>query len=343
MKHLKLLVILVLCFLLSGCVEIIFEPLPQTPMPGDGLQVHFLDVGQADCALLECDGEFILIDGGNIGDSNLVVSYLEQQGVEELRAVICSHAHEDHVGGLPGVLAVYPTKSVYAPTRTYASECFDDFVYYTDQQGLEVTIPSVGDRIAFGGATATVLGPVKSYAETNNTSLILKVTYGNTRFLFTGDMETAAEADLLDSGTDVQAEVLKAGHHGSDTSTSYRFLYEVAPEHCVISVGDDNKYGHPSRQTISRLRDADAIIYRTDQLGTVIARSDGLNIEFFWSTGAQPLMPGNDNQSYIGNIKSKKLHTEGCPALPENDNRIEFSSLQEALEAGYSLCSRCME
>ena len=343
MRALKILTALALCFLLTGCVEIVFEPIPPAPVTGDGMQVHFLDVGQADCALLECDGKYILIDGGNIGDSNLVVSYLEQQGVQELEAVICSHAHEDHVGGLPGVLAVYPTQAVYAPTRTYASDCFDDFVYYADQQGLQITIPSVGDQITFGEATAEVLGPVKTYAETNNTSLVLKVTYGTTDFLFTGDMETDAEADLLDSGADIQAEVLKVGHHGSDTSTSYRFLYEVAPEHCVISVGEDNKYDHPSRQTLSRLRDADAVIYRTDRLGTVIARTDGRQIEFLWNSDAQPQMPDIDHQIYIGNTKSKKLHTEGCSALPEKDNRIEFSSLQEALNAGYILCSRCME
>lgn len=342
-----------LCVLLVGCKQPVSEPTPSgaSPTPsvtvpavsGEGLWVHYLDVGQADCALLECDGEYILIDGGNIGDSNMVVSYLEQAGVEELKAVICSHAHEDHVGGLPGVLAVYPTAAVYAPTRTYASDCFDDFVYYTDQQGLSITIPEVGETITFGQARAEVLGPVKSYPETNDTSLVLMVTYGDNRFLFTGDMETTAERDLLESGTDLKADVLKAGHHGSDTSTSYHFLYECAPDHVVISVGTDNKYGHPGSETLSRLQDADAVIYRTDLLGTIIAHSDGKQISVTWERGTQPQLPENENTVYIGNKKSKILHMEGCSSLPAEDNQVLFDELQAALDAGYRLCSRCME
>lgn len=341
MKLFKMAMAALLCLLLSGCTWIYFEPIPQ--VSGEGLWVHYLDVGQADCALLECDGEYILIDGGNIGDSNLVVSYLQQIGVEELKAVICSHAHEDHVGGLPGVLAVYPTEAVYAPTRTYASECFDDFAYYTDQQGLTITIPEVGDEIRFGQARAEVLGPVKSYPETNNTSIVLMVSYGGTRFLFTGDMETTAEADLLDSGADLKADVLKVGHHGSDTSSSYRFLYECAPEHAIVSVGTDNKYGHPSRQILSRLQDADAVIYRTDRLGTVVAHSDGVEVTVTWETDAKPQLPAGEDTLYIGNKKSKTLHTEGCSALPSESNQVLFDELQAALDAGYRLCSRCME
>lgn len=341
MKPIKLCIAILLCILLSGCTLILEEPTPT--VSGEGLWVHYLDVGQADCALLECDGEYILIDGGNIGDSNLVVSYLEQAGVEELKAVVCTHAHEDHVGGLPGVLAVYPTEAVYAPTRTYASDCFDDFVYYTDQQGLSITIPDVGDTVSFGQANAQVLGPVKSYAETNNTSLVLMVTYGSNRFLFTGDMETDAEEDLLESGADLKADVLKVGHHGSETSTSYLFLYECAPEHAIVSVGTDNKYGHPSSQTLSRLRDADAAIYRTDHLGSVIVHSDGSQITVTWETDAQPQLPADTDTVYIGNKKSKTLHIEGCSALPSESNRVLFQDLQAALDEGYHLCSRCME
>lgn len=341
MKRIKIWIAALLCMLLSGCTWTIQEPTPT--VSGEGLWVHYLDVGQADCALLECDGEYILIDGGNIGDSDLVVSYLEKAGVEELKAVVCTHAHEDHVGGLPGVLAVYPTQAVYAPTKTYASDCFDDFVYYTDQQGLSITIPEVGDTLSFGQANAEVLGPVKSYAETNNTSLVLMVTYGSNRFLFTGDMETDAEADLLDSGADLKADVLKVGHHGSDTSTSYRFLYEVAPEHAMISVGTDNKYGHPSEQTLSRLEDADAAAYRTDRLGTVMAHSDGTQITVTWENDGQPQLPSSADAVYIGNKKSKTLHTEDCSSLPAESNQVLFENLQTALDEGYQLCSRCME
>lgn len=334
--------VLMLLGLLSGCT-LPAEPTQTNPLTGDGLTVHFIDVGQADCALLECGGEYILIDGGNVEDSSLVVSYLQKQGVEELAAVVCSHAHEDHVGGLPGVLAVYPTEAIYAPTRTYSSDCFDDFVYYADQQGLSITIPEVGDTFTFGDAVAEVLGPVKQYADTNNTSIILLVTYGENRFLFTGDMETTAETDLIEYGTNLKADVLKVGHHGSDTSTGYRFLYEVAPTYAVISVGEGNSYGHPHEVPLSRLEDAGCVIYRTDELGTITAFSDGSEITFTWEdTTSAPETGETTVTAYIGNTNSLKFHTPDCSSLPSEKNRIAFSTYEEAINAGYSPCSRCM-
>ena len=309
---------------------------PPVPTSGD-LTVHYIDVGQADCALLECDGKFMLIDGGNVEDSSLVVSYLQKAGVEKLEAVVCSHAHEDHVGGLPGVLAVFPTAAVYAPTNTYSSKCFDDFLYYTDQQRLSVTIPKAGDTIPFGDVAVTVLGPVKSYADTNNTSLVLRVDFGDTRFLFTGDMETDAETDMLDAGADVKADVLKVGHHGSNTSTGYRFLREVDPKWAVISVGTDNSYGHPHEEPMSRLHDAEVTVYRTDKMGTILAVSDGKTVTFSWkNTSAQPESTGaNTTTAYIGNINSKTLHSADCKNLPDPKNQIVFDSYEDAIEAGY--------
>ncbi len=346
MKRLTLLAVL-LAVLLTGCSLIdSFITTPNTAdstEPADTLTVHYIDVGQADCALLECRGKYMLIDGGNVQDSSLVVSYLQRQGVQELEAVICSHAHEDHVGGLPGVLAVFPTKAVYAPTRTYSSGCFDDFLYYTDQQGLTVTIPSPGDKLSLGGASATVLGPVESYAEPNNTSIIMMVQFGENRFLFTGDMETEAENDMLDAGANVKADVLKVGHHGSNTSTGYRFLYMVDPVYAVISVGADNTYGHPHDEPMSRLRDAEVTVYRTDQMGTVIAVSDGTDITFSCEKGSLPEKPTVSATQYIGNVNSKVLHLPDCASLPAEKNRVYFDSYSEAIGAGYNHCSRCMK
>ena len=270
---------LLLAVVVWGCVSLLY---PQISPTEGTLQVHYLDVGQADSILLQYGETDILIDGGNVADSSYVVSYLQKQGVEDLELVVCSHAHEDHVGGLAGVLAVFPTAEVWSPTRTYSSKCFDDFLYYADQQKLDIVIPQPGKKAVWEDLSLTVLGPVDSYSDTNNTSLVLLAQFGQNRFLFTGDMEKAAENDLLDSGATVKADVLKVGHHGSDTSTGYRFLREVAPSYAVISVGEGNSYGHPHEEPLSRLRDAEVTVYRTDELGAIVAESDGTNITFTW-------------------------------------------------------------
>ena len=337
----------ILALVIAACSYVVTEYLQEKPaVSGDGLIVQFIDVGQADCALLQCDGQFMLIDGGNRDDSQLVVSFLEQQGVKELAAVVCTHAHEDHVGGLPAVLAVYPTKAVYAPTKTYSSKIFDKFVYYTDQQGLEITIPAPGDWFSLGQAEVTVLGPVKSYAETNDTSIVLRVTYGETSFLFTGDMESEAENDMLDyweGNVDWKTDVLKVGHHCSHTSTSYRFLNEVNPTYGVISLGKDNSYGHPHKEPMSRLNQAGVTILRTDELGTIQAVSDGKEVTFTWQN--QSAVPENVEpaaQVFIGNKNSKNFHSPDCANLPSEKNAVEFSSYQEAVDAGYAPCGSCL-
>lgn len=347
-KFLSLFIIVAL--LLSGCVVEI--PLPAettaaTVTAGDSFTIHYIDVGQADCILLENQGRFMLIDGGNREDSQLVVSYLEQQGVQELDAVVCTHAHEDHVGGLPSVLAVYPTAAVYAPTRTYSSNIFDKFVYYTDQQGLTITIPQPGDTLALGDVDLTVLGPVKSYPDPNNTSIVIMAEFGSTRFLFTGDMEKEAENDMLDHWGEQynwNCDVLKSGHHGSSTSSSYRLIYETDPEYIVISVGKDNSYGHPHRETIALYKDAGIPAFRTDELGHVIVTSDGTEISLTWEKqNAQPEDAEAADMTYIGNKNSKKLHISSCANLPKAENQVIFEDYEEGIAAGYIPCSSCME
>ena len=346
-------ILLVLALLLAGCgTQIVIEINPTTaPSVADGEQeellIHFIDVGQADCALVEYGDYHLLIDGGNRDDGSMLITYLENMGVSELDAVVCTHAHEDHVGGLPAILAVYPTAAVYAPTNTYSSKVFDDFMYYTDQQGLEVTIPNPGDTIVEGKLTVTVLGPVMSYAETNDTSIVLMVEFGETSFLFTGDMEVAAENDMLDywgSRVNWNVDVLKVGHHCSDTSTGYRFLNEVMPAYGVISVGEGNSYGHPHKEPLSRLNQADVTLFRTDELGTIWAMSDGSEVTFTWEN--QSGTPDNAEPAetvFIGNVNSMKFHTDSCSSLPKEENRIYFDSYEEAIEAGYTPCSGCLK
>ena len=314
-------------------------------------EMHFIDVGQALSVLVECDGQFMLYDGGNVDDGSLVVSYLQNQGVEELQYVFCSHAHEDHVGGLAAALAYFPANHVYSPVTEASTKCFKDFVKYTQQQGLQVEVPAVGTTWALGGATVTMLGPVAQYNDTNDTSIVLRIDYGSTSFLLTGDMEKNAEADLVASGANLKADVLQVGHHGSSTSTGYVFLNSVLPEMAVISCGVNNKYGHPHEETLSILRDAKVDLYRTDLQGTITIGSDGQN----YTVGTEQFVPDSElnptdpaasstaQQAYIGNVNSKKFHLPTCPNLPAEKNQILFSSYDEAIAEGYTPCSSCIK
>ena len=314
-------------------------------------EMHFIDVGQALSVLVECDGQFMLYDGGNVDDGSLVVSYLQKQGVEQLQYVFCSHAHEDHVGGLAAVMAKFPAGHAYSPVTESSTKCFNDFVLYTQQQGLQLEVPSVGTVWPLGSATVTMLGPVAQYDDTNDTSIVLRIDYGATSFLLTGDMEADAERDLVNSGANLKVDVLQVGHHGSSTSTSYVFLNAVLPEMGIISCGVNNKYGHPHEETLSILRDAGVDVYRTDLQGTITIGSDGQNYtvgtEHFAADSAlnptDPAASSTAQQAYIGNVNSKKFHLPTCPNLPADKNQILFSSYQEAVEAGYTPCSSCIK
>ncbi len=346
---------LILSLLLCGCsIEIVLGPEDSGSSgfeQSEELMIHFIDVGQADCALIEWGDQFVLIDGGNKEDGQLVVSYLQQQNVQNLHAVICTHAHEDHVGGLPSVLAVYPTGNVYAPTKTYSSRVFDDFLYYTDQQGLEIIMPEPGDSFVLSDGISevkfTILGPTQSYAEPNNTSIVVKVEYGETSFLFTGDMEVAAENDMLDywdSQVDWNVDVLKVGHHGSETSSGYRFVYETDPEYAIISCDEENSYGHPHEEVVSRYKDAGIPLFRTDELGTIFAVSDGREITITWenqNAAPEDVEPAGD-RVYIGNKNSQKFHGPDCRSLPGEANRVYFDTYDEAIKAGYTPCGSCI-
>lgn len=252
---------------------------PNKPSVVDGdFTAHFIDVGQADAAIITCGGEAMMIDGGNVDDSRKIVSYLKSQNIDHLKYIFCTHPHEDHVGGLSGALNQCSVDEVLCSEQAYNSKAFEDFKKYTKKQEKEIEIPKVNDEYYLGGSVIDVIGPIDKSEDTNNNSIVLKIIYGENTFLFSADAERDEENDILDTGADLKADVLKVGHHGSSTSTTYRYLREVMPEYAIISVGKDNSYGHPHEETLSRLSDAGAKVFRTDESGNIIVVSDGKNI-----------------------------------------------------------------
>lgn len=328
--------------------------------------VHFIDVGQADAALVECDGHYMLIDGGNKADSNTIYSVLKRAEVSHLDLVVGTHAHEDHIGGLPGAFAYAGADVTLSPVTDYNSDAFDDFKTYAEQKSGGLTVPAVGDTYGLGSASVRVLG-VNGGSDTNDTSIVLMVTYGATKFLFTGDAEREAEQAILDSGADLSATVLKVGHHGSDTSTTYPFLREIMPEYAVISVGEGNSYGHPTDATLSRLRDAGVTVYRTDLQGDITCASDGTTVRFSTAKNAdadtlapvskpepatpipepapeQNLDPVPDGDYYILNTNSKKFHDPACGSvgvISTANKEYYTGTAQELVAKGYSPCGNC--
>ena len=253
-------------------------PPPVVTLPQDSsFEVHFIDVGQADAALILCDGKAMLIDGGNVSDSSKIYTYLKKQNVSHLDYVVGTHAHEDHIGGIAGALNYASVGTAYCPVTTYTTKAFDNFAKAVQKHGASITVPSAGTTFSLGSAGCKVLA-VNTSSDTNNSSIVLRITYGETSFLFTGDAEREVEQAILSRGETLKSTVLKVGHHGSETSTSYVWLREIMPEYAVISVGVGNSYGHPTEEVLSRLRDADVKTFRTDMQGDIICISNGKTV-----------------------------------------------------------------
>lgn len=242
------------------------------------LEVTFIDVGQADSILLENEGHYMLIDAGNNEDGPKLVNYFKNQNISNFDYVIGTHPHEDHIGGLDGVIENFNIETFYMPDVITTTKTFEDVLDALGEKNMSLSIPKTNATFKLGDATVKVLYVgTEEESDLNNTSIVLKVTYQNISFLFTGDASTKVEEQLNKS--DLQSTVLKVGHHGSSTATNEEFLNTVNPQYAVISVGVDNQYEHPHTTVLNTLASHNITTYRTDQDGTIKMITDGTNIE----------------------------------------------------------------
>lgn len=332
---------------------------PSTVKDSPGLEVHFLDVGQGDAALVLCKGKAMLIDGGTSKNSSFIYAYLKEHNISHLDYIIATHGHADHVGGLAGALNYATVGTVLCPVSNYDSEEFNDFVKYLEKQNVSITIPEVGDDFPFGGARFKIVGPVAKLSNHNDMSLVIRLVYGYTSFLFTGDAEIQEEYSILSYGSYIKSNVLKVGHHGSNGSTSAAFLKKVSPEYAVISVGSENVYGFPEIETLKALRNANVKVFRTDLQGNIVCKSDRNNLTFSVERNPnievlptpsptptkKPSVTLEPNVTeYVLNKNTKKFHRPSCSSVDQmkEKNKLNYvGTREEVIRRGYEPCGRC--
>lgn len=326
---------------------------------GSAMEVHFIDVGQGDSTLIICNGEAMLIDAGDDSKGTAVQLYLKKRNVSELKYVIATHPDSDHIGGLDVILTKFDCDTVIMPELQKDSNAFQDVQTAMQYKNLSNTKPVVGTSYILGDARFTIIAPNRDYGEeTNDWSVGLLLSYGQNRFLFTGDAGLEAEKDMMANGMSLQADVYKVAHHGSRHSVSEEWFDAINPDYAVISCGEGNSYGHPHSETLNQLRSRDIQVYRTDEQGSVIAYADGQNITFScapstsWQSGEETIKSAqqqadvleNVTITYVCNTRTMKFHRPECDSVEKmsKKNKKEVtSSREELLNEGYSACKSC--
>lgn len=336
---------------------------------GDSFWIEFIDVGQGDAALIQCDGHYMLIDGGPSDASSLIYTILKNNSIMTIDCIISTHPDADHVGGLSGALNYATVKKCYSPVISHDTKTFKSFLKYLNKQNVSITIPKAGDGFKLGSADVDIVGPIYNNSSTNSDSIVVKIKYGKNSFLFMGDAETDEEASILAARKDLACDVIKIGHHGSKTSTSNELIKRVNPKYGVISVGKKNSYGHPTAETLSKLIRQDVEIFRTDMQGDILCVSDGKKISFSTEkkVSAEKLRTTGDGEvldatgkitkqdvaktksvpsdtTYILNKKTKRIHIPTCKSvndMAEKNKEYSTKSLDKLIEEGYKPCGNC--
>ncbi len=293
------------------------------------LAVHFLDVGHGDCAIIQCDGQAAIIDGGNSESSQLVYAYISQLGISRMEYVFATHPDADHIGGLPAVFHVAEVGKLFSPVLSHDTERFETLSNTAASSNVAVETLKEGDTIPLGGSVMTILNAAADTSDTNDLSFVIRLDYGDTSFLFCADAGTKVETRLLESGVDVDVDVLKVSHHGSSSGTLLQFVQAASPQYAVIS--SSRKYDNLDEEVVHKLLSSGAHILHTLQNGHIIIQSDGTSV----------LVSCDDY--YVVNTNSKRLHDKGCPSvekMKEKNKEIIFTR-EEAIYDGYKPCKNC--
>jgi competence protein ComEC len=280
--------VLVLILLAAGCTGLPGAKSSRQAANDGKLSAYFLDVGQGDAELLVFGNRTILIDAGETEQGDRVVADLQELGVTRIDLLVATHPHSDHIGGMREVLRNFPVGEVLDAGVPSTSVIYEHLLEEIEKEGIPYRVAEQGQTIDLDPSLRIlVLSPPKERLsdDPNENSVVLRISYGTIAFLFTGDMGGAAEDALTKTGYPLDAQILKVGHHGSEYSTSKEFLSRVHPEVAIIEAGKDNPYGHPHEQTLRRLADIGATVYRTDRDGTILVRSDGAFYSVTTGTG----------------------------------------------------------
>lgn len=252
--------------------------------PSNLLQVHFIDVGQGDATLITYKGHAMLIDGGDNSKGTAIQYYLKEQGIEVLDYVVATHPDADHIGGLDVILYKFHCENVLMPTVSKDTQSYEDMMLSIDEKGYEVKHPYSGEEFYMEDIKFTVLSPEsnRDYEDVNDYSIVLLMEYKDIEVVFAGDAGIDIMNDILKNHKDIEADVYKVAHHGSNDSLNEAFLEELGPLYSVISCGVDNDYGHPHDEVLDYMKENDISVYRTDENGDIILYSDGAKLS--WCT-----------------------------------------------------------
>ena len=287
-------------------------------------QIHFINTGNSDAILIENAGRFAMIDTGNTDDDATVKSYLQNQGVETIDYLILTHFHADHIGSADTVIADFDVKTTLVPNGDATTQVYQDYIHALSNKGLQPSVPLEGATFELGSATLTLYNTAGGNSNENNNSLIVLYENGDDRAVFMGDAEAEVESKLSIGDVDL----LKVGHHGSNTSSSASFIHQIQPEYAVILVGQPNQYGHPSQETLDLFKSKDIPVYRTDEQGDIVFTSTGHGFKTELTPASYT--PGKDNSS------TSSSNTGTSSSSTSNSNTGTSSSSTSSSNTGSS-------